>query len=76
MSEACLSVSSTAMSSMGSETNTGPLGAVFAMWIARANTAGTSLAMAGSADHFTNGLGTFVASTLVSRHIWFCKSRR
>ena len=76
MSEDSFSVSSTAMSSMGSETNTGPLGAVFAMWIARASTAGTSLAIAGSAAHFTNGFGTFVASTLVSRHIWFCMFRR
>ena len=64
------------MSSIGSETNTGPIGGVCAMWMARARTAGTSLAIAGSADHLTNGRGTNVASTLVSRQTWFCILRR
>jgi hypothetical protein len=51
-------------SSIGSETNTGPIGGVVGRWMARANTAGASLAMAGSAAHFTNGRGTVVGSML------------
>lgn len=64
------------MSSIGSETKTGPIGGVCAMWMARASTAGTSLAMAGSADHLMKGRGTSVASTFVSRQTWFCMLRR
>lgn len=55
------------MSSIGRETKTGPVGGDIATWMAWARTAGTSLAMAGSADHLTNGRGTIVASWLVRR---------
>src|ERR1700738_2539113 len=70
------SSSSTAMSSIGSDTNTGPIGGGRAPGRAGASTAGTSLAVAGSAAHLTNGFGTVVASTLVSRQYWFCIFRR
>ncbi len=64
------------MSSIGNHTNTGPIGGVVAKWMAWASTAGASLAIAGSAAHFTNGLGTVVGSMLVSRQYWFCMKRR
>ncbi len=52
-------------SSIGIDTNAGPAGGRLAWWIAWASANGTSAAREGSWLHFTNGLGTSIASRLV-----------
>ena len=51
----------TPQSSIGSDTNAGPLGGSEAMWIARASAAGTSSARGGSKLHLTHGAGASAA---------------
>ncbi len=46
---------SSVQSSIGIETNAGPLGGSEAVWIARPMAAGTSAAVGGSYDHLTRG---------------------
>src|SRR5688572_32753031 len=57
---------SASQSSIGIETNAGPLGGVAARWMARASACGTSAARAGSKLDLTSGCGMRVASRLRS----------
>jgi hypothetical protein len=68
------SFSSTSMSSIGSETNTGPIGRDQMDGVGQN---GGSFAGGGRFGYaLTNGLGTVVGSVLVNRQYWFCMDRR
>jgi hypothetical protein len=68
------SFSSTSMSSIGSETNTGRIGRDQMDGVGHN---GGSFAGGGRFGYaLTNGLGTVVGSVLVNRQYWFCMDRR